>query len=203
MEMTQISLFDGENPLKLGKIRLIEMFAGYGSQALSLKYIGIPFEHWAICEWAVKSIQAYKDMHFADDNTDYSASYTDDELVDVLFKKGISSNYSEPMTKEQIKRLPNKRTVYNNIVATNNLVSVCNVDGADLNIVDTDEYTYILTYSFPCQDLSKAGKGEGCAKGSGTRSGLLWEIERILYNLYNRGGNRHFPKSCLWKTFPI
>ena len=99
--MTQISLFDGENPLKLGKIRLIEMFAGYGSQALSLKYIGIPFEHWAICEWAVKSIQAYKDMHFADDNTDYPASYTDDELVDVLFKKGISSNYSEPMTKEQ------------------------------------------------------------------------------------------------------
>lgn len=31
-----------------------------------------------------------------------------------------------------------------------------------------------------CQDLSLAGKGRGMKKGSGTRSGLLWEVERIL-----------------------
>ena len=31
-----------------------------------------------------------------------------------------------------------------------------------------------------CQDLSSAGLSKGMAKGSGTRSGLLWEIERIL-----------------------
>lgn len=31
-----------------------------------------------------------------------------------------------------------------------------------------------------CQDLSIAGKQEGMAKGSGTRSGLLWEVERLL-----------------------
>lgn len=37
-----------------------------------------------------------------------------------------------------------------------------------------------MTYSFPCQDLSLAGKGKGMEKGSGTRSGLLWEVERIL-----------------------
>lgn len=37
-----------------------------------------------------------------------------------------------------------------------------------------------MTYSFPCQDLSKAGKGAGMAKNSGTRSGMLWEVERIL-----------------------
>lgn len=40
--------------------------------------------------------------------------------------------------------------------------------------------TYLLTYSFPCQDLSKAGKQRGMTKGSGTRSGLLWEVERVL-----------------------
>ena len=50
----------------------------------------------------------------------------------------------------------------------------------DLAIVDTDAYTYIMTYSFPCQDLSLAGNQKGMAKGSGTRSGLLWEVERIL-----------------------
>ena len=36
-----------------------------------------------------------------------------------------------------------------------------------------------MTYSFPCQDLSLAGKGKGMSDTS-TRSGLLWEVERIL-----------------------
>lgn len=36
----------------------------------------------------------------------------------------------------------------------------------------------ILTYSFPCQDLSTIGKQKGLEKG--TRSGLLWEVGRIL-----------------------
>ena len=52
--------------------------------------------------------------------------------------------------------------------------------GADLEIVDKDKYCYILTYSFPCQDLSVAGKQKGMSKDSGTRSGLLWEVERLL-----------------------
>ena len=50
----------------------------------------------------------------------------------------------------------------------------------DLRIVDTDKFCYIMTYSFPCQDLSVAGKQKGMTKGSGTRSGLLWEVERLL-----------------------
>lgn len=50
----------------------------------------------------------------------------------------------------------------------------------DLEIKDRDKYTYIMTYSFPCQDLSIAGQGKGMKKGSGTRSGLLWEVERLL-----------------------
>lgn len=50
----------------------------------------------------------------------------------------------------------------------------------DLRITDTGKYCYVLTHSFPCQDLSVAGKMKGMAKGSGTRSGLLWEVERIL-----------------------
>lgn len=181
--MSQISLFDGTSPLKITKpIRLIECFAGYGSQALSLKYLGADFEHWKIAEWAVKSIQAYKDMHFPNDNTDYSVEYSKEWLVDYLYSKGISADYNKPMTRDQIARMGEAkiRTVYNNIIATHNLVSVTNVKGKDLEITDTDKYTYILTYSFPCQDLSNAGLGKGMEKGSGTRSGLLWEIERIL-----------------------
>ncbi|MBO7527839.1 MAG: DNA cytosine methyltransferase [Clostridia bacterium] len=178
-----ISIFDViYSQKKITKpIRLIEFFAGYGSQALALKYLGVPFEHYKICEWAVKSIQAYKDIHFSKDNIDYSKPLSIETIKDYLLEVGISSNYNEPMTLEQIKRLNEKqtRTIFNNICATHNLVNIQQVEGKDLEITDTDKYEYILTYSFPCQDLSLAGKGKGMSDTS-TRSGMLWEVERIL-----------------------
>ena len=132
-------------------IRLIECFAGYGSQALALKYLGVPFEHHRICEWAVPSIQAYKDAHFTNDNRDYSKDLTKEEVINYLYNKGISMDYNQPMKLEQIKRLGEEqvRTIYNNIVATNNLVNIQQVKGCDLGITNKDEYEYILTYSFP------------------------------------------------------
>jgi DNA (cytosine-5)-methyltransferase 1 len=73
---------------------------------------------------------------------------------------------------------------YNAIHGTNfPMMDIREVHGEDLKIVDTDLFTYIMTYSFPCQDLSVAGKMKGMSKGSGTRSGLLWEVERILIEL--------------------
>lgn len=161
-------------------IRLIELFAGYGSQALALKYLNVEFQHWKICEWAVKSIQAYKDLHFSFDNKDYSLNLNREQLESYLLNKGISRNYNNPMNKSQINRLNENtlRTIYNNIIATNNLVNIQQVKGEDLEIKDNN-YTYLLTYSFPCQDLSLAGKGKGMENTS-TRSGMLWEVERIL-----------------------
>lgn len=186
--MMQLSMFDGSQKYKIDKpIRLIELFAGYGSQALALKYLGVPFEHYKIAEWTIKSTQAYKDLHFGYDNNDYSKGHSVEYLTDYLFDKGVSQNYNEPMTREQIKRLGEEkiRLAYNNIIATHNLVSVCTARGGDLEIVDTDKYCYVLTYSFPCQDLSNAGLGKGMARDSGTRSGLLWEVERLLKETKN------------------
>ena len=66
--MRQMSIFDGAAPFKIDKpIRLITLFSGYDSQALALKYLGVPFEHYRTCEWAIPSIQALHDLHFADD----------------------------------------------------------------------------------------------------------------------------------------
>lgn len=149
----QMSLFDGSNKFIIDKpIRLIEAFAGYGSQHFALQYLGANFESWRICEWAVKSIQAYKDAHFKDDITDYSKDLTKEEVFEFLSNKGISANYNEPMTFDQIKRMgeENARVVYNNIMATHNLVNIQQVHGKDLEIVETDKYCYMLTYSFPC-----------------------------------------------------
>lgn len=70
---------------------------------------------------------------------------------------------------------------YNAVHGTNFKTSdITKTKAADLGITETDKYEYIMAYSFPCQDLSIAGKQSGMAKGSGTRSGLLWEVERLL-----------------------
>ena len=75
---------------------------------------------------------------------------------------------------------------YNAIHGTNFTTSdVRDIHAIDLGIERRNEFTYLLTYSFPCTDLSVAGKMQGMSKkdwleGKSTRSGLLWEVERIL-----------------------
>lgn len=125
-----ISLFDfADNQYKITKpIRLIELFAGIGSQAKALKNLNVDFEHHFVCEIEPQVVKTYNVIHG-----------TNFEPTDIT---KISAN--------------------------------------DLNIANTDLYTYILTYSFPCQDLSLSGKGKGMEKGTGTRSSLLWEVERLL-----------------------
>ena len=128
----QLSLWDSGSPLKIDKpLRLIELFAGIGAQAKALERLGIPFEHYRICEFDKYAVMSYNAIH----GTDFKTS-------DIRDLKGV-----------------------------------------DLGVVDTDKYTYIMTYSFPCTDLSLAGKQAGMSKGGGTRSGLLWEVERLLKEL--------------------
>ena len=126
----QLNIFDLTLPtFKIDKpIRLIELFAGVGSQAMALRDLGADFEHYRVVEFDKYAIASYNAIH----GTSFPA------------------------------------------------MDITQVSGTDLGIADTDKYCYIMTYSFPCQDLSVAGKGKGMTKGSGTRSGLLWEVERLL-----------------------
>ena len=131
----QINLFAlGKKKFKIEKpIRLIELFAGIGSQAMALRDLGTDFEHYKVVEFDKYAIKSYNAIH----GTDF-----------------------EPM-------------------------DITKIIGSDLGITDTDKYCYIMTYSFPCQDLSVAGKQKGMQKGSGTRSGLVWEVERLLNEVEN------------------
>lgn len=52
------------------------------------------------------------------------------------------------------------------------------------------------------QDLSVAGKQKGMSKGSGTRSGLLWEIERLLKECYEKDGKSGLPQILLMENVP-
>ena len=180
----QLTLFEYMYPLKriTKPIRLIELFSGIGAQAKALEILGVEFEHYKTCEWAYNSYCGYNAIHIKD-KTDYACGLTKEELVEKV--KGTSINYNEPLTIDQLYKKPIDwlANAYNNIVATHNLVNIMEVHGDDLEIVDKDKYEYVLTYSFPCQDLSNAGKGKGMSvsqAAGGTRSGLLWEVERIL-----------------------
>ena len=126
----QLNIFDITLPdFKIDKpIRLIELFAGIGSQAMALRDLGADFEHYRAVELDRFAIRSYNAIH----GTNFRTS------------------------------------------------DITKLSGRDLGIVDTGSYCYIMTYSFPCQDLSVAGKQKGMAKGGGTRSGLLWEVERLL-----------------------
>ena len=88
---------------------------------------------------------------------------------------------------------------------TNNLGDISKINTED--IPDHD----LFTYSFPCQDISVAGKGLGLDEGSDTRSGLLWECQKViavkkpkyllLENVKNLVGKKHkhnFDKWLEW-----
>lgn len=74
-------------------------------------------------------------------------------------------------------------------------IDITRFRGKDLGIVDKDKYDYIVTYSFPCTDLSNGGKRLGMARDSGTRSGLLWEVERILDECVDNALNEDKPRN--------
>lgn len=128
--MKQVNIFELTKPkYKITKpIRLIELFAGIGSQAKALKNIGANFEHYRAIDFDKFAIKSYNAIH----NTNFTP------------------------------------------------LDITKITAKDLGVVETDKYDYLMTYSFPCQDLSLAGKGAGMKKGGGTRSGLLWEVERLL-----------------------
>ncbi len=197
----QITIFDLALPqFCVGrKIRLIELFAGVGSQAMALRDMGVDFERYRISEWEVSANRSYKAIHYPGDSTDYSRKFRKFKwLARVLSEYGISADGKTKLTLKQIRRKGEKwcRRTYNELRANHNIGDIANAHALDLQITNTESYCYILTYSFPCQDLSMAGKQKGMAKGSGTRSGLLWEVERLL----NECGER--PQVLLMENVP-
>ena len=51
----------------------------------------------------------------------------------------------------------------------------------DISKADTLDYADLWTYGFPCQDIAICGRQRGIVKNE-TRSGLLYEVKRLLVN---------------------
>lgn len=162
-------------------LKIVETFSGVGSQVQALKNIGSDIEVAATIEWDINAVYAYDLIHNGkQDLTDFP-EYSKAEAIKLLLDYGVSTDGKEPANEATLRTISVdalRRFLYA-IKRTKNLVNITNVHASDLpNKID------ILTYSFPCQDLSICGSWHGNMSGinreANNRSGMLWEIERIL-----------------------
>ncbi len=164
--------------------RVIETFSGIGSQAKALERIGAEFEIINTADWDINAILAYCMIHKGNININRYSEVSDDEVIASLEKLTLSSDGKKPMNEKSFRQLPIelKRRIYTAIKETNNLVSITDVKGNDI-----PEDIDLFTYSFPCQDLSLCGcwhgNKSGIARDAQNRSGMLWEVERILLEI--------------------
>lgn len=157
------------------KLRVFEAFAGIGAQHSALKRTNINFEIVGISEWFINALLTYDAIHSSEDDEIELPSY--EEQIEYLSQFTFSKDSVNPI--KDITKLQ-KYEIENLYIANQrvkNYGSITEIKGMDMPECD------LLVYSFPCQDLSTGGKTQGMKKGSGTRSGLLWEIERILKEL--------------------
>lgn len=150
------------------EIRMIELFAGIGSQIKAIKRRRLPIKGVGISEWNIKSILSYDAIH-TDDGIDYSKNMTIDKILKELESFTFSNNGEDIYDISKLNE--NKlRKLFNANIRSSNFGSILNIE----KLAKCD----ILTYSFPCQDISSAGKQKGIKVG--TRSGLLFEVDRLL-----------------------
>lgn len=165
-------------------LRMVETFSGIGAQAKALSNIkqnyGLDFEILKTADWDINAIIAYDLIHNKQTKSVYD-SMSKEDLLKFLKPYTLSTDGKTPATQEAIERLDINvlRKLCKAIDNSKNLVSVTDIHGKDL-----PNDMNILTYSFPCQDLSIArawhGSSGGIDKNANNRSSMLWQIERIL-----------------------
>lgn len=173
--------------------KVVETFSGIGAQAKALERISEDYEIVNTCDWDINAIIAYCRIHNGEINTKLLDNISDEEIDGFLKAKTLSMDGKKPLSVQAYKRLSVefKRLLFAAIIQTKNMVSITDVHGSDIeNDID------LLTYSFPCQDLSLCGcwhgNKSGIARDAHNRSGMLWEVERILKEMYS--ANQKLPR---------
>ncbi|MCY7225691.1 DNA (cytosine-5-)-methyltransferase [Abiotrophia defectiva] len=162
-------------------LRMIETFSGIGSQTQALKNIGLDHKVVAISEWDVNAMYAYDILHNGKQDLSAFRHYTKQDLIDELKEYTLSMDGKNPMSERAISSLSilHLKAILCSIRNNNNLVDITKIHAQDLPEAD------ILTYSFPCQDLSISGywhnrDSGGIDRDANNKSTLLWQVERIL-----------------------
>lgn len=180
---------------------VVELFSGIGSQARALQNIGLSTNIQATCEWDIHAFIAYDAIHESTQNLPEVAMMSKEKILAQLKDYTLSNNGKEPMAFNTLQTYSEDvlKRILSAIIRTKNLVDISNVKGRQMPD-DTD----ILTYSFPCQDLSNVGAFHGYNKGidkdSGSRSSLLWQVGRILSEM--RSENKTLPRYLIMENVP-
>lgn len=154
------------------KLRVFEAFSGYGSQSMSLRDINEDYDVVGISEVEPDAIIAYGAIRY--NIEDLHTNKTHDEMREELIAKNIGKDFKTGKSKIPRMKKDKLEMLYKFDKAINNFGDISIIDPNDL-----PDFDY-FTYSFPCQDISVAGKQEGINKN--TRSGLLYECEKIIEN---------------------
>lgn len=194
---------------------VVEFFSGIGSQAKALKNLGVNFNTVGTSEWDIHAIIAYDLIHNDPAIPQNILDMEKSELLDILKNYTFSNSGKDALEYDSLKTysLLTLQRLYLAITRNNNYVDISAIDGSKLaGNID------LLTYSFPCQDLSNVGAFHGYNKGidkdSGSRSSLLWQVGRILSEMKAAGttlprfllmenvpsllSKRHFPNFSIW-----
>ena len=175
----------------VNSLRVFEAFSGIGAQNAALRDLGINYEIVGTSDWFVNAILAYDAIHTSSGTEVVVPEY--EKQVEHLGKFTFSIDSQRPL--KNIRQLGPEtiRKLYVAQQRTKNFGSITDIKAKDLPDID------LLIYSFPCQDLSTGGNGNGMAKDSGTRSCLIWHIARLLTTLKTQ--NR-LPKYLLMENVP-
>ncbi|MCD5380518.1 DNA cytosine methyltransferase, partial [Candidatus Gracilibacteria bacterium] len=159
---------------KKKKINLFEAFSGIGSQHRALENIGFEVTSVGISDWYIDAIIAYGVEYLGIKGKKIDKNKT----IEFLRNYSLSRDSKKPLksfagySEEQLSILEQVIQKFGNL-------DINHIHGQDLVDKDID----LFTYSFPCQDISQQGKRSGFSRGQKSRSGLLWEIERILQEI--------------------
>lgn len=181
---------------------MIELFSGIGAQERALRQLKVPYKIINTCDCDKDAVLSYAAMRFDIDSAMKTYQFpTQDKMIEELQNKGFGYDFMKSKHTISSRTSINKlKQYYIADKLSNNL--------GDISKVERLPYADMVTYSFPCTDLSVAGKGEGmvnkCSCGyswpidfsddseslicpscgakvqSSTRSGLLGQVQRLL-----------------------
>lgn len=181
--------------------RLVELFSGIGSQVKAMKNIGMDPEVLGTCEWDIHAMVAYDAIHNSPQIPEKYNSMSKGQLLDLLSEYTLSNDGKTLMQKCIFKQYSVDviRRVAASIERSYNFVDINSLTGKAM-----PRHIDIMTYSFPCQDLSNVGAFHGYNKGidkeSGSRSSLLWQVGRILSEMKN--SRKKLPRYLLMENVP-
>lgn len=179
-------------------LRIIETFSGIGSQAQALKNIGIDYNVEATVEWDIGAMFAYDIIHHGPQDLSRYRHHTRDSLIAELEQYSLSVDGKQPLTDKSLRgmNVAQLKSILCAIHNNNNLVDITKVKAESLPDAE------ILTYSFPCQDLSIGGYWHhntgGIDRDANNRSTLLWQVERLLKEYVSIG--KELPKFLLMEN---